>query len=87
MRILEELWYGNIDPTEYDTSSCKECKKLLELICRNEANLKVTMTNEQKELFTRYTDAVREHQMTTDCLIFQNGFNLGARIMLEVMEE
>ena len=40
-----------------------------------------------KELFSRYTDAVREHQMTTDCLIFQNGFKLGARMMLEVMEE
>ena len=37
------------------------------------------MTDEQKELFSRYTDAVREHQMTTDCLIFQNGFKLGAR--------
>ena len=33
MRILEEFWYGNIEPTEYDTSSCKEYKKLLELIC------------------------------------------------------
>ena len=32
MRILEEFWYGNIEPTEYDTSSCKEYKKLLELI-------------------------------------------------------
>ena len=30
MRILEEFWYGNIEPTEYDTSSCKEYKKLLE---------------------------------------------------------
>ena len=69
MRILEEFWYGNIEPTEYDTSSCKEYKKLLE------------------QQFSRYTDAVREHQMTTDCLIFQNGFKLGARIMLEVMEE
>jgi len=29
MRILEEFWYGNIEPTEYDTSSCKEYKKLL----------------------------------------------------------
>lgn len=45
------------------------------------------MTGEQKELFSCYTDAVREHQMTTDSLIFQNGFKLGARIMLEVMEE
>lgn len=29
MRIIEEFWYGNIGPTEYDTSSCKEYKKLL----------------------------------------------------------
>ena len=33
MRILEEFWYGNIEPTEYDTSSTAY-KKLLELICR-----------------------------------------------------
>lgn len=24
MKILEEFWFGNIEPTEYDTSSCKE---------------------------------------------------------------
>ena len=24
MRILEEFWYGNIEPTEYDTNACKE---------------------------------------------------------------
>ena len=62
MRILEEFWYGNVEPTEYDTSSCKEYKKLLELICRNEEQLKATMTDEQKELFEKYTDCVREHQ-------------------------
>lgn len=87
MRILEELWYGNIDPTEYDTSSCKEYKKLLELICRNEANLKVTMTNEQKELFTRYTDAVHEYQTMAECLLFWNSFRLCARMMVELMDE
>lgn len=87
MRILEEFWYRNIDPTDYGTSSCTEYKKLLELICRNEEKLQATMTDEQKELFSRYTDAVHEHQMITDCLIFQNGFKLGARMMLEDMEE
>ena len=45
MRILEKFWYGNVEPTEYDTSSCKEYKKLLELICRNEEQLKATMTD------------------------------------------
>ena len=87
MKILAEFWYDNIEPTEYGTSSCKEYKKLLELIYRNEEKLKAIMTDEQKELFEKYTDCVREHQTITDCLIFQNGFKLGARIMLEVMEE
>ena len=86
MKILAEFWYGNIEPTEYDTSSCKEYKKLLELICRNKEKLRATMTDEQKELFAKYTNCVREYQILTDCLIFQNSFKLGARMVLEVME-
>lgn len=82
MRILEEFWYGNIEPIEYDTSSCKEYKKPLELICRNEEKLKSTMTDEQQELFEQYVDCVREYQTITDCLIFQNSFKLGARMGL-----
>lgn len=45
------------------------------------------MTDEQKELFEKYTDCVREYQTITDCLIFQNSFKLGAIIMLEAMED
>ena len=86
MRILEEFWYGNIEPTKYDTTSCKEYKKLQELICRNKEKLRTTLTDEQKELFEKYTDCVREFQTITDCLIFRNSFKLGARMMLEVME-
>lgn len=85
MKLLEEFWYGNIEPTEYDTSS-KEYKKLQELICRNEEKLRAAMTDDQKELFEKYTDCVREYQTITDCLIFQNSFKLGARMMLEIME-
>ena len=67
--------------------SCKEYKKLLELICRNEEKLQATMTDEQKDLFEKYADCVQEYQTITDCLIFQNSFKLGAQMMLEVMEE
>lgn len=87
IRILEEFWYGNIEPTDYDSSACKEYKEVLRLITKNEEKLQASMTDEQKELFSRYSDTVREYQMTTDCLIFQNWVKLGARIMLEVMEE
>ncbi len=77
--VLEEFWYDNIKPTEYDTSSFKEYKKLLELICRNEEKLKATMTDEQKELFDKYAGCVREYQTITDCLIFQNSFKAGCK--------
>ena len=87
MKILEEFWYGNIEPTDYDTSSCKEYKKLQELICRNEEKLRTTMTDEQKELFEKYADCVREYQVMAECRLFQNSFRLGARIMLEVMAD
>lgn len=44
-------------------------------------------TDKQKELFSPYTNAVREYQIMAECLLFQNSFKLGARMMLEVMEE
>ncbi len=87
MKILEEFWYGNIEPTEYDTPPTKEYKELLQLICRNEEKLQATFTDEQKDLFSRYVDCVREFQTTADCLLFQSSFKLGARMMVEVMED
>ena len=87
MRILEEFWYGNIEPSEYDASLCKEYHDALKLINRDEEKLLATMTDEQKEIFSRYTDCVREFQSMAECLLFQNSFKLGARMMLEVMGE
>ena len=87
MKLLEEFWYGNIEPTEYDTNACKEYKEMLRLITRNKEKLLATMTDEQKELFSRYTDAFREHQTMAECRLGRNSFKLGARMMLEVMEE
>ncbi len=87
MKILEEFWYGNIEPTEYDITPDEEYKKLLQLICCNEEKLQATFTDEQKDLFSRYVDSAREFQTMADCLLFQSSFRLGAKMMLAVMEE
>ena len=86
MNILEEFWYGNIEPAEYDVSPSKEYKEMLQLISRNEDKLLATMTDAQKELFTKYADWVREYQVMAECMLFQNSFRLGARMMLAVLE-
>ena len=48
------------EPSEYSFSSNREYKELLHLVSRNEEKLLSTMTQEQKELFSRYSDCVRE---------------------------
>lgn len=87
MNVLEEFWYGNLDPAEYDASPGKEYKEMLQLISRNEEKLLANMTDDQKDLFSRYQDCVREFQAMAEFLLFQNSFRLGARMMQEVMEE
>ena len=86
MNVLEDFWCGNLDPAEYDANPSKEYKELLQLISRNEDKLLATMTDAQKELFTKYADCVREYQVMAECLLFQNSFRLGARIMMEILK-
>ena len=78
MSVLEDFWYGNIEPSEYDTSSAKEYKEALQRISRNEESLQDTLTDSQRKLFS---------QDMAECLLFQNSFRLGARMMLEIMHE
>ena len=87
MKILEKFWYGNLDPAGYDTSPSPEYKELLQLISRNEEKLLATMTDTQKDLFSRYQDCVREFQATAECLLFQNSFCMGAKMMMAIYEE
>ena len=87
MSILEKLWYGEVEPSEYDVSSCEEYKKLLSLIDRNEEKLRTTLSDEQKELFSKYLECMEDLHALAECMLFQNSFKLGAKMMLEVMEE
>ena len=87
MGILEDFWYGNIEPSEFDTSPSPEYREILHLISRNEDKRLATMTDAQKELFSWYTDCIQEHQAMAECMLFQNSFCLGAKMMLEVMRE
>ena len=87
MKLLEDFWHGNIDPREYDKSSCKEYKELFRLVTRNEEKLQATFTDEQKELFARYADCVMEYQSIAECLLFQYSFSLGVRMMAEALVE
>lgn len=84
---FKEFWYSNIELTEYDATPSKEYKELLQRICRNEGKLPAAFTDEQKDLFSRYVACVQDFQAMADCLLFQSSFRLGARMMVEVMDD
>lgn len=63
MKLLEEFWYGNIEPTEYDTNACKEYKEALRLITRNEERLQATICNKD---YSEFVDIVRYKDKNPD---------------------
>ena len=76
MSILEELWSGNVRPSEYDVSSCSEYAAALERINQVEGKLRDTLSDEQKELFARYTESVQDFHALSDFILFKKSADL-----------
>lgn len=85
MDILENLYYGNLFPHEKCAKLDDETKELLGLLNRNEENLIANLFNEQKETFEKYKDCNQEISEICERNAFLNGFRLGARIIIEVV--
>lgn len=85
MDILEDLYYGNLFPHEKCAKLDDEMKELLDLLNRNEEKLLATLSDEQKETFEKYKDCNQEISEICERNAFLNGFRLGARIIIEVV--
>jgi len=85
MNTLEDLYYGNLFPQEKCAKLDDEVKELLKLLNRNEEKLTATLTELQKETFEKYKDCNREISEICEREIFLNGFRLGARIIIDVV--
>ncbi len=83
MTVLENLWYGNIDPHETILTTNKRYKHLLSLMGRNRDELCETLTEKQIVTLEKYDDAVNEMHSVADVEAFSFGFRLGVRLMIE----
>lgn len=83
--ILEEFWYGNIDPMEQSTGRSRAVKELIILMGRNRDRLCETMTVEQKETLAKYDDCINEMHSIMELEIFTYAFRLGGRFMLATL--
>ena len=61
MKVIKELWHGNIVPQEDSRTNTKEMKELLGYIARHHEDLDKTFNAEQKELYEKL------HLITIKC--------------------
>ena len=83
MKILDELWYGNIAPFEQCSRGDKRFAELLKLMNQNRDELVKSLTDKQKEMLEKYEETMNEMYSVSERDAFSYGFRLGVRLMVE----
>ena len=82
MSILQELWYGNINPSE-DKEVSDEEKKLVELMARHQEYMQSILKDKELDEFKKYVECVDEYTSLIECQAFEIGFKLAVRLLTE----
>ncbi|MBE6715530.1 MAG: hypothetical protein E7573_01265 [Ruminococcaceae bacterium] len=77
--IIEDLYYGNIEPQEVNSELTPKLKKKLSNLAEKEEELTTRLTSEDKELFQNYVSAYIEFSTTSNADSFILGFRLGSK--------
>ena len=77
--IIEELFYGNLEPQELTTEITPRLKKKLNELVKKEEELAAKLPDEEKEKFANYVSAYNEFSSISISDGFISGFRLGAR--------
>lgn len=80
MKVLEEFWYGNINPMKRPFQSQRKFDKAFRVLTKNEEDLLKNLNDQEKELFDKVKACYDEMIQITECQTFINGFKLGASL-------
>ena len=86
MQILEEFWYGNINPAERPFQKQRSFDKAFKMLTKNEEKLLETLNEQEKELFDKFKTCYDEMMQITECQTFIKGFKLGTRFTMACFE-
>ena len=85
MSIIEDLWYGNISPCERDIKRSSDYADALERIVQYEKELHARLNDEEKEILEKFVNCTNEMCCISEREMFVQGFMLGAKLIIEVM--
>ena len=85
MTTLENLYYGNIAPHEYEVERGSEYDITAKLLIRHEQVLSATLTKQQKIILEIIKNNHTELKSLGERNAFCRGFSLAVRLMVEAM--
>ena len=85
MTTLENLYYGNIFPHEYEVVRGSEYDITAKQVIRYEQELSATLTEQQKIILERIKDNHTELMSLGERDAFCRGFSLAVRFLTEAM--
>lgn len=85
--ILEDLYYGNITPSEQRMVPGSELKKAVDRVTGYEKQLMEQLGEAEQEILTKFVRPQHEINSITATENFILGFRLGVRIMAECMDD
>lgn len=84
MSTIQELWYGNIRPSEDKVITAEE-QKLVELMARHQDYLKSKLKDKELAEFQKYILCADEYTSLVECQAFEIGFKLAIKILAETI--
>lgn len=85
--IIEELYYGNLEPQELTTEITTKLKKKLSALAKKEEELTAMLPEKERELFANYVNSHNEFSSISNSDSFISGFRLGARFAYDTFVE
>ena len=85
MTTLENLYYGNIAPHEYEVERGSEYDVTAKLVIRHEQELSATLTEQQNTILEKIKDNHTELMSLGERDAFCRGFSLAVRLMIDAM--
>ena len=84
---LEDLYYGNIAPNAQDMAPNSELKRATDRVARFENQLTEQLDEAGQAVLARLIESQQEIDSITALENFILGFRLGAKIMMECMDD
>ena len=85
--ILEDLYYGNITPSEQRMTPNSELKRAVDRVASYEKQLMEQLEETEQEVLTKLIRSQHEIDSITALENFILGYRLGVRMMAECMDE